>query len=141
MLYARAGLVAQGAAWLQAAPRSLPDPPKRAPSPGASSTISHLDAVASARAVRIYADWLRRLRILQRFPQPAWSIADKWIAKQLLGSGMSAPQVGAILHAGSPGFPRRHARPEDYLRRTLARAASELEATPFPWRAPNLRSY
>jgi hypothetical protein len=86
-------------------------------------------------ATGIYADWLHRLRIRERFPQPDWSIADKWVAKELLRHGTSAPQVAAILRAGSPGFPRRHAHPADYLSRTLARAALELEAAPFPWRA------
>ncbi|HKE08636.1 MAG TPA: hypothetical protein VKB48_12460 [Candidatus Acidoferrum sp.] len=66
---------------------------------------------------------------------PRTTIADKWVAKQLLRYGTSAPQVAAILRAGSPGFPRRHAHPEDYLSRTLARATLELEATPFSRRA------
>jgi hypothetical protein len=60
---------------------------------------------------------LYRLRILERFPQPDWSIADKWIAKELLRHGTSAPQVAAILRTGSPGFPQRHVHPEDYLSR------------------------
>jgi hypothetical protein len=35
---------------------------------------------------------LHRLRIPERFPTPDWSIADKWIAKELLRRGMSATQ-------------------------------------------------
>jgi hypothetical protein len=135
VLYAQAGLAARGAAWCHAAQSSLPDP-KRALAP---SPITNPDTVASAMATGIYAEWLHRLRIPERFPQPDWSIADKWIAKELLRQGTSAPRVAAILRAGSPGFPRRHSHPEDYLGRTLARAANEIEAAPFPRRDPWLR--
>ena len=76
-----------------------------------------------------------RLRIPQRFPQTDWSIADKWIAKELLRRGMPSAQVQAVLQLGSPGFPRRHSNPDDYLRRTLARALRELETSRFPGRA------
>jgi hypothetical protein len=41
--------------------------------------------------------------------------------------------VKTILQQGSPGFPRRHAYPEDYLHRTLARARTALAAV-FPAR-------
>ena len=140
VLYARAGLVAQGAAWLQAAPCDLPNPWERTSASGARRPIFHTDAPAHPAAAGIYADWLHRLRIPERFPQPDWSIADKWIAKELLRHGTSAPQVAAILRAGSPGFPRRHSHPEDYLSRTLARAALELKTTPFPRRALGLES-
>jgi len=37
--------------------------------------------------------------------------------------GRPAGEVAAIVRLGSPQFPRRHGNPEDYLRRTLARAA------------------
>ena len=63
------------------------------------------------------------MRIPQRFAQPDWSIANLWIAKELLLRGTPTVQDQAILRLGSPGFPRRHGDPEDYLRRTLARAA------------------
>jgi len=135
VLYAHAGLVAQGAALLQAAPCGLPGPTE----PLALPSITNTSTVASARAARLYAEWLHRLRIPERFPQPDWSIADKWIAKELLRQGLPAPRVAAIVRAGSPGFPRRHSQPEDYLGRTLRRAAMELEATPFPRRDPRLR--
>jgi hypothetical protein len=85
-----------------------------------------------ALASEIYRDWLNRLRIPQRFPQPDWSIADKWIAKELLRKGTPATAVADLLRCGSPGFPRRHADPEDYLRRTLTRARRELEGVAFP---------
>jgi hypothetical protein len=137
LLYAQAGLVARGAALLHAAQRCWPGPPELALAP---PPIPFTDTVASTMAAHIYADWLHRLRIPERFPQPDWSIADKWIAKELLKRGSSAPQVAAILRAGSPGFPRRHAQPDDYLSRTLARAASELEAAAFP-RQPALPTW
>jgi hypothetical protein len=137
VLHAQAELAAQGAALVQAANSGWPTPPQR-------TVVSraHRPTVALAYppATGIYADWLYRLRIPRRFPQPDWSIADKWIAKELLRNGTSAPQAAAILRAGSPGFPRRHAHPEDYLSRTLARAALELEA-PFSRRAAGRRNW
>jgi hypothetical protein len=136
VLYAHAGLAARGPALLRVAPCGLTAPrkPVLAPPP-----ITNTDMAASTMAARIYAEWLHRLRIPERFPQPDWSIADKWIAKELLRQGVPAPRVAAILRVGSPGFPRRHSHPEDYLGRTLARAASELQAPPFPRRDPWLR--
>jgi hypothetical protein len=85
-----------------------------------------------APASQTYQAWLHWLRIPQRFPQPDWSIVDKWIAKELLRQGAPAAAVGDLLRYGSPGFPRRHADPEDYLRRTLARARRELDGEAFP---------
>jgi hypothetical protein len=139
VLYAHAGLVTQGAALLQAAPCGWRGPSKPTLVPGACPPTAYPNALAHPAAPGIYADWLHRLRILQRFPQQDWSIVDKWIAKQLLRQGTSAPQVAAILRAGSPGFPRRHSHPEDYLRRTLTRAVMEIEAAPFPQPSPGLR--
>jgi RepB DNA-primase from phage plasmid len=82
-----------------------------------------------ARAV--YQIWLHRLRIPQRFPHPDWSIADLWVAKELLLSGLPAAGVKTILQLGSPEFPRRHTMPEEYLQRTLTRASAEIAAA-FP---------
>ena len=134
VLYARAGVVEQRAALFQAAQDDWTGPSQRNAAPGTHRPIPHIDAPADPPAADIYADWLHRLRIPERFPQPDWSIADKWIAKELLRHGTSAPQVAAILRSGSPGFPRRHSHPDDYLKRTLSRAALELAATPFPRR-------
>ncbi len=86
----------------------------------------------SPAACDIYQAWLQRLRIPQRFPHPDWSIADKWIAKELLRQGTPVAVVAELLRWGSPGFPRRHAAPHDYLRRTLARALGELAGNAFP---------
>jgi len=144
VLHAHAGLASQGAALLEAAEHrrggysSLALTPRislSAPAHGDAAGADRLaGSVAAAGAANIYASWLHRLRILPRFPQPDWSIADQWIAKELLLRGTPAPQVAAILRGGSPGFPRQHSDPDDYLCRTLARAARELAAAPFPGR-------
>jgi hypothetical protein len=83
-------------------------------------------------AAQLYQACLLRLRIPQRYAQPDWSIADKWVAQELLRQGLPPATVAGILQGGSPGFPRRHANPSDYLRRTLARAWQQLYGTPFP---------
>jgi hypothetical protein len=132
VLHARPGLAAAGTALLRQAECGWSAP---RPSAGAASNrlpmVSHTRAADDppAAGASIYTDWLRRLRIVESFPQTDWSIADKWIAKELLRRGTAASQVAAILRAGSPGFPRRHSHPEDYLGRTLARAVRELRAT------------
>ena len=77
----------------------------------------------SARAVELYQHWMKRWHIEERFPQPDWSIVDLWVARQLWSQGMAATQIQAILRLASPHFPRRHGDPDDYLRRTVARAA------------------
>jgi len=96
-----------------------------------SSTEPTLTPITPPAAAAIYQRFLERLRILPRFPQPDWSIADLWIAKELLRCRIPAAQVHTILRLGSPGFPRRHGQPDDYLSRTLRRAAVELEHTRF----------
>jgi hypothetical protein len=62
-------------------------------------------------------------RIRERFPQPDWSIVDLWVARRLLAQETPATQIANILRLASPQFPRRHGDPEDYLRRTITRAA------------------
>jgi hypothetical protein len=81
-----------------------------------------------AQAIEIYQNWVRHWHIVERFPQPDWSIVDLWITRALLAAGTSAAGVQQILQLGSPGFPRRHSDPADYLRRTLARAFSSFPA-------------
>jgi len=71
----------------------------------------------------LYQDCLNRLCILARYPSPDWSIVDTWVARELLETGTAPKLVAAVLRHGSPNFPRRHADPEDYLRRTLRCAA------------------
>jgi hypothetical protein len=74
-------------------------------------------------AAAVYQRWLQRWRIRERFPQPDWNIVDLWLASKLLAQHTAPAQVMEILRLGSPGFPRNHGDAEDYLRRTLARAA------------------
>ena len=81
-------------------------------------------------AAAVYQRWLQRCHILQRFPQPDWSIVDLWLASKLLAQHTPPAQVMEILRLGSPGFPRNHGDPEDYLRRTLARAAAPSSSRP-----------
>jgi len=142
VLHAHAGLATQGAALLEqaencfsvAANRALPAHQLSPVAPNHAADANLADPKAITGASRIYSQWLHRLRILERFPQPDWSIADKWIAKELLWRRIPAPQVATILRDGSPGFPRRHSQPDDYLRRTLARAVYELQLRSFPGR-------
>ena len=144
VLYAQPGLALRSASLIDAAQRHLSPvcPPHRidpryAPVVGDSirqsaSSQTIASSLSQAAASDIYSRWLNRLRIAQLYSQPDWSIADLWIAKDLLSRRTPLAQVHAILRLGSPGFPRRHSDPEDYLRRTLARAALELQRTPFP---------
>jgi len=129
LLHAQQGLASQGAALLQAAPSLLPSPPAQVAAPA--SRPPGPCALTPAAAAQIYHRFLHRLRIPQRFPQPDWSIADLWIATALLACRAPAHQVHAVLRLGSPGFPRRHSDPADYLTRTLQRAALEVQSPRF----------
>ena len=88
------------------------------------STLSRVAPLRmdAAKAKEIYQCWMQRWRIGERFTQPDWSIVDLWIARKLLSQGMLAEHVQDVLRLASPHFPRRHTDPEDYLRRTIARA-------------------
>jgi DNA primase RepB-like protein len=139
--HAMPGLARHSQSLLQCACRSLPcfsapptQPPQDAARPGLIPA-----AVAVPGADAVYQSWLHRLRIPQRFPHADWSIADLWIAQELLWSGLPAAEVKTILQQGSPGFPRRHAAPEDYLHRTLTRARTAMAAA-FPARPIPARS-
>ena len=139
VLHAQLGLATHGASLVEAAEHQVTRAPGAVPATGSLHGRLALDLVAASctpSAGEIYQAWLNRLRIPQRFPQPDWSIADKWIAKELLRQGKPVVAVEALLRWGSPGFPRRHADPQDYLRRTLARALWELAAMAFPVPAP-----
>jgi len=81
------------------------------------------DAMAVSTAAAIYQGCLQRWHIRQRFAHPDWSIVDCWVARHLLSQRWTPTQVYEILRLASPHFPRRHAHPDDYLRRTIARAA------------------
>jgi len=80
-------------------------------------------SITGVQALEIYQRWMKRWRIVERYVPPNWSIVDLWIARELLAQGRPAAEVEAVLRFGSPQFPRRHGNPDDYLRRTLARAA------------------
>jgi hypothetical protein len=147
LLHAQAQIATQGLSLVQTVerqpsvalppPSSTPDPPTTCPAhltPAAPHPS--LTLLSPQAATAIYQRFLHRLRIPQRFPQPDWSIADLWIAKALLRCRTPAAQVEAILRLGSPRFPRRHACPEDYLARTLHRAALEVQAARFLARLP-----
>jgi hypothetical protein len=84
-------------------------------------------SIAASVATELYQACMQRWRIRQRFPQPDWSIVDCWVARHLLRQGWAPAQVVEILRLASPQFPRHHGDPDDYLRRTVARAAF-----PFP---------
>ena len=134
LLHAQAGLATHGARLVETAQRRLS---ARASGSAPPWWLGPPDRSLTARAASaIYQACLNRLRIPQRYPRIDWSIADQWIAKQLLWRRTPVAQVQAILQLGSPGFPRRHSNPDDYLRRTAARALAELESSPFPGRAP-----
>jgi len=133
LLHAQAGLASSGAVLVEAAEQQIRCAPSAisATRPCAREWVIPV-SYTSAEASAIYQAWLQRLRIPQRFPRPDWSIADKWVAKELLRRGTPVNRVADLLRCGSPGFPRSHADPRNYLDRTLARALSELGARPFP---------
>ena len=136
VVYAQLGWATQGAAMVEAAARQATTAPGSLMVSEWLSAVRTMEPVAPshdrAEAQQIYRAWLHRLHILQRFPRPDWSIADKWIAKELMRQGASVAAVAALLREGSPGFPRAHGNPEDYLRRTLVRALGELHGPAFP---------
>lgn len=137
LLHAQVGLATNGALLVQAAERQIQCIPSTVtatellPGPLACELVVPPSCTPAA-ASDIYQAWLQRLRIPQRFPHPDWSIADKWIAKELLRQGTPVAAVVDLLRRGSPDFPRHHVDPQNYLRRTLARALGELAGRPFP---------
>lgn len=128
LLYARAGFATQAEPLLQSLRGPL-GPHTLAHS--VTKTSVPVPPLPATTAAALYQACLHQLRIPQRFPHPDWSIADKWVAKELLRRGTPPARVQAIL-LGSPGFPRRHCHPQDYLCRTLARAAQELRTPAVP---------
>lgn len=139
ILYARAGLAANADRWLRSAvPSWLPVSGALASLDGDGNDPPDLDdmpapaPISQGQATQIYHHYLRRWHITERFMQPDWSIVDLWVARELLSQGTPLAQVRAILQLGSPQFPRRHGNPQDYLRRTLTRAAFSRRAPPPP---------
>jgi hypothetical protein len=120
LVHARVGLAPRGEALLQSV-RHCAQPPT---SPFRINwTVTEPGPTSAEEATTIYQSCMQRWHILERFPQPDWSIVDLWIARYLLAQGKPAPQIQAILRLASPHFPRRHGDPDGYLRRTVARAA------------------
>jgi len=100
------------------------------------NTMNHLSSVGNLSstitvqgATRIYQRWMQHWHIRERFAQPDWSIVDLWLTRKLLAMHISTTQVETILRLGSPHFPRQHGDAQNYLRRTLARAALPLPRT------------
>lgn len=142
VVYAQPGLATSGAALVDAATRPIASDPSTVVATGSLNLLAAEPVAAfcnPAAASALYLAWLYRLRIPQRFLRPDWSIADKWIAKELLRQGTPAALIQTLLRWGSPGFPRGHADPEDYLQRTLARAQAELRGQTFPASARGAR--
>jgi hypothetical protein len=124
LIHARACLAVDRAVLLEMAAAELAG--YRAPSPRVKAALPPYAAGSFPTAGldptvlgALYRDSLNRLRILARYPSPDWSIADTWVARYLLATGTDPALVAAVLRYGSPGFPRHHADPEDYVRRTL----------------------
>jgi len=124
IVHARAGLAPQAGTLVESA-RTRPPRPTAAASPQ-SPDRRHLP-ITAADASAIYRNCMHRWRIAQRFPCPDWSIVDLWVVRHLLSLGLPPAQVEDVVRFGSPQFPRQHGDPDNYLRRTLARAAF-----PFP---------
>lgn len=128
VLHARAGLAPSAEHLLQSATTSLTPVPRALAPIDRNCSQDPDDAVTPTpitqrEAIQIYHHCMQRWRITERFPQPDWSVVDLWVARELLSQGTLPAQVRAILQLGSPQFPRRHGNPQDYLRRTLTRAA------------------
>jgi hypothetical protein len=131
VVYTRPGLARCAADLLHSAeaPPSLP-PTDSGAGPDRTPYLQTTQStvIPATQAAAIYRTWMQRWHILERFATPDWSIVDLWVARALLAQAMSPDLVQTILRLGSPQFPRRHTNPEDYLRRTIARA--------FPFPAP-----
>jgi hypothetical protein len=128
LIHARACLAGDRAALLEMAAAELasyraPSPPVRAALPPYAADSFPTAGLNPTVLGALYRNSLNRLRILARYPSPDWSIADAWVARDLLATGTDPALVAAVLRYGSPAFPRHHADPADYLRRTLRCAA------------------
>jgi len=122
LIHARANLAPRAEALLQSL-RQAASPPGYPPSHLRNSPATEPRPTSAEQAATIYQSCLQRWHILERFPQPDWSIVDLWVARYLLSQGKPAAQIHTILRLASPHFPRRHGDPDDYLRRTVTRAA------------------
>lgn len=119
IVQARTGVAPNADSLLRSAREAVELPPGVGLEPPLRSGCAR-ESEAGAIYQRCVAHW----RIAQRFPRTDWSIVDLWVARHLLRLGLPAAQVETVIRLGSPQFPRRHGDPEDYLRRTLNRAAA-----------------
>jgi len=119
----RAGLAPHAQALLRSAREWASLGPSGATDTNSALSDSVPAAMAASVAREIYQGCMERWHICDRFPHPDWSIVDLWIARRLLSQRWTPAQVHDILRLASPQFPRRHGNPDDYLRRTIARAA------------------
>jgi len=121
LIHARVNLAPRAEALLQSI-RQRAQPPSY-PTSRFSIDSTATEPGSAEEATAIYRGCMNRWHILERFPQPDWSIVDLWVARYLLAQGKPASQIQNILRLSSPQFPRRHGDPDDYLRRTVVRAA------------------
>jgi hypothetical protein len=124
---AQAVLAPQAETLLRSAHALASQPPASTSDDVATFQNSVPSTIAASVAVELYQACMERWQIRQRFPNPDWSIVDCWVARHLLNQRWTPAQVREILRLASPHFPRRHGNVDDYLRRTVARAAF-----PFP---------
>jgi hypothetical protein len=87
------------------------------PLPGKSQTVPEF-ALATTRS-RAPSPPSRMVTL----PSEGLGIVNLWVARQLWSQGIPAAQIQTIPRLASPHFLRRHGHPDDYLRRTVARAA------------------
>ena len=118
----QAGMASQAEALLQAARASASATPALS-SHSTAAFNSVPTTIAASVATELYQVCMERWHIRQRFPQPDWSVVDCWVARHLLRQHWAPAQVREILRLASPQFPRRHGDPNDYLHRTVDRAA------------------
>jgi hypothetical protein len=123
LVHARVGLAPRAEGLLQSVRQCAQPPWYPASQFNIHSTVREPAPTSAAEATAIYQGCMQRWHILKRYPQPDWSIVDLWVARYLLSQGKPASQIQAILRLASPHFPRRHGDPDDYLQRTVARAA------------------
>jgi hypothetical protein len=112
LVHAHTGLAPRAEALL-ASVRQWAPPPRPLSSPFTlHSTTTVSDPTSPEEATTIYRGCMQRWSILERFPQPDWSIVDLWVARYLLSQGKPAAQIQIILRLASPHFPRRHGDPD-----------------------------
>jgi len=123
LVHARAGLAPRAEALLQSVRQCAQPPRHPAPRFSIRPTAREPDPASVEEAISIYRGCMKRWHILERFPQPDWSIVDLWVARCLLWQGKPASEIQSVLRLASPHFPRCHGDPDGYLRRTVGRAA------------------